>query len=57
MENSFSLTAGTVTHITRTCGMSVLYLFPLNAAFHSNWCTVRALAVSLISLRVLKHTR
>lgn len=57
MENSFSLTAETVTHITRTCGMSVLYLFPLNAACHSNWCTVRALVVSLISLRVLKHTR
>lgn len=35
MENSFSLTAETVTHITRTCGMSVVYLFPLNAACHS----------------------
>lgn len=31
MENSFSLTAETVTHITRTCEMSVVYLFPLNA--------------------------
>lgn len=28
MENSLSLTAETVTHITRTCGMSVVYLFP-----------------------------